>query len=125
MYADISAPTQMLTEYNSNLNVTIMLDHYDWYMMPVFNADGYEYTHTTVSEQLKKTVERDKFMCLVILSATEFSHRTDFGERPSHRTKAAHASVSTRTVTLDFTGEVSELANASVLETDMTFKLTL
>ena len=28
--------------------VRYMAESYDWYIFPVFNPDGYEYTHTTV-----------------------------------------------------------------------------
>ena len=39
----------MASLYATNFNVTVMMDRYDWYFLPVANPDGYEYTHTAVS----------------------------------------------------------------------------
>lgn len=39
----------MLTKYGNDASVTAMVDKLDWVIMPVFNVDGYEYSHTTVS----------------------------------------------------------------------------
>ena len=39
----------MLTSYGTNAEVTDLMDHYDWYILPIANPDGYEYTHTNVS----------------------------------------------------------------------------
>ena len=55
----------MLTEYNHDANVTKMIDHYDWYILPVFNADGYEYSHTTVSRQLPKILTIKQYVIFV------------------------------------------------------------
>lgn len=30
-------------------NIRQIAEHYDWYIFPVYNPDGYDYTHTTVS----------------------------------------------------------------------------
>lgn len=32
--------------------VRYMAESYDWYIFPVFNPDGYEYTHTTVKKNV-------------------------------------------------------------------------
>ena len=40
---------QMLNSYGKDSSVTAMVDKMDWVIMPVFNVDGYEYSHTTVS----------------------------------------------------------------------------
>lgn len=37
---------QMLKKYGKDVSVTNMVDKMDWVIMPVFNVDGYEYTHT-------------------------------------------------------------------------------
>ena len=39
----------MLSKYGNDPSVTAMVDKLDWVIMPVFNVDGYEYTHTSVS----------------------------------------------------------------------------
>ena len=36
---------QMMTSYGSDGTVTRLLDRYDWYLMPVYNPDGYVYSH--------------------------------------------------------------------------------
>lgn len=38
---------QMLSKYGNDPSVTAMVDKLDWVIMPVFNVDGYEYTHTS------------------------------------------------------------------------------
>ena len=38
----------MLERSNSDSNVKKVLDDYEWNILPVFNVDGYEYTHTRV-----------------------------------------------------------------------------
>ena len=40
---------QMLSKYGSDPSITAMVDRMDWVIMPVFNVDGYVYTHTSVS----------------------------------------------------------------------------
>ncbi|PFX21403.1 Carboxypeptidase A4 [Stylophora pistillata] len=37
---------KMLKKYGKDVSVTNMVDKMDWVIMPVFNVDGYEYTHT-------------------------------------------------------------------------------
>ena len=39
----------MVNLYGNDPDVTMMLDSFDWYILPVFNVDGYEYTWTDVS----------------------------------------------------------------------------
>ena len=39
----------MLAKYGKDASVTAMVDKMDWVIMPVFNVDGYEYSHTRVS----------------------------------------------------------------------------
>lgn len=38
---------EMLSRYGKDSSVTAMIDKLDWVIMPVFNVDGYEYTHTS------------------------------------------------------------------------------
>ncbi len=41
---------QLVNKYNSGDQVTRdLLSYYDFYIVPVLNVDGYEYTHTNVS----------------------------------------------------------------------------
>ena len=40
---------QILATRRTNSDVKFMLDKYEWVILPVFNVDGYEYTHTNVS----------------------------------------------------------------------------
>ena len=39
---------QIIRQYGVDSNVTALVDMYDWYILPVVNPDGYEYTHTHV-----------------------------------------------------------------------------
>jgi len=39
----------MLNNYGKDASVTAMVDKMDWVIMPVFNVDGYEFSHTGVS----------------------------------------------------------------------------
>ncbi|XP_069112245.1 carboxypeptidase B-like [Argopecten irradians] len=38
---------QMLETYDSNKDMKDFVDSFEWYILPVFNVDGYEYTWTT------------------------------------------------------------------------------
>lgn len=38
---------QMLSKYGREQSITAMVDRMDWVIMPVFNVDGYVYTHTS------------------------------------------------------------------------------
>lgn len=38
---------QLLDKYDSDPNIADMVDKFNWYIIPVFNVDGYEYTFTT------------------------------------------------------------------------------
>ena len=37
-----------MTKYGSDKIVTSLVDHFDWYILPVVNPDGFQYTHTQV-----------------------------------------------------------------------------
>ncbi|XP_064611853.1 carboxypeptidase B-like [Liolophura sinensis] len=37
---------QLIEQYGKNQEITDLLDEIDWYILPVFNVDGYEYTWT-------------------------------------------------------------------------------
>uniref|UniRef100_A0A1I8EX10 Peptidase_M14 domain-containing protein n=1 Tax=Wuchereria bancrofti TaxID=6293 RepID=A0A1I8EX10_WUCBA len=39
--------TKLVTEYGKDSNLTHMTDKFDWYIVPVANPDGYEYSMTT------------------------------------------------------------------------------
>lgn len=50
----------MLKKYGKDASVTNMVDRLDWVIMPVFNVDGYEFTHTGVSAiKLQRNVLRE------------------------------------------------------------------
>ena len=38
---------QLLAQYGSDVNSTLLVNSLDWYLIPVMNPDGYEYTWTT------------------------------------------------------------------------------
>jgi murein tripeptide amidase MpaA len=39
---------ELETKYETDPVIQSMLDQLDWYIMPVMNPDGYEFTHTEV-----------------------------------------------------------------------------
>ncbi len=39
----------MIREYGTDEEATRLMDNFNWYILPVFNPDGYDYTWTTVS----------------------------------------------------------------------------
>lgn len=43
----------MLDRYGIDAKITDIVDSYTWYIIPVFNVDGYEYTWTTVIHIVK------------------------------------------------------------------------
>lgn len=48
-------PTQavyIIQELVENLNNREMIENVNWYIIPVVNPDGYEYTHTTVGDTI-------------------------------------------------------------------------
>ncbi|XP_076350580.1 carboxypeptidase A2-like [Tachypleus tridentatus] len=38
--------TQLVEKYNSEKDVKLLVDSYEWYILPCVNPDGYEYSHT-------------------------------------------------------------------------------
>ncbi|XP_071488106.1 carboxypeptidase B-like [Diadema antillarum] len=50
---------QLLKQYDSSSEVKQILDGIDWYILPVFNVDGYEYTWTT-NRMWRKTRSRTR-----------------------------------------------------------------
>ncbi|XP_013793770.1 carboxypeptidase B-like, partial [Limulus polyphemus] len=38
--------TQLVEKYNSEEDVKMLVDTFEWYIMPCANPDGYEYSHT-------------------------------------------------------------------------------
>ena len=42
---------QLVTNYNEDPVISDLLEEFDWYILPVMNPDGYEYSHTTVSSR--------------------------------------------------------------------------
>ena len=40
---------QLINDYTTDAVVRRLVDTYDWYVIPLLNPDGYNYSHTTVS----------------------------------------------------------------------------
>ena len=40
---------QLINDYESDQEIRQIADQYDWYILPVLNPDGYEYSHVRVS----------------------------------------------------------------------------
>ena len=38
----------MVTKYGSDPEITALVDKFDWYIMPLANPDGYDYSHDSV-----------------------------------------------------------------------------
>lgn len=82
-------PASILYMLNELLNskspdVRSLAESHEWYIFPVFNPDGYVYTHTTVGylKRIKKLlVEKfDEFLIIFL------NLRTAYGERPANHT---------------------------------------
>ena len=59
---------QMLSQYKTNENITKMVDAFDWYIVPVFNVDGYVYTWETVCCRFNSINENDSTVILTVCS---------------------------------------------------------
>lgn len=57
--SDLLQP-QALTTYGSDAQMTSLLDQMDVYVLPVFNIDGYDYTHKNVCGEMKYSVVSSK-----------------------------------------------------------------
>lgn len=63
-------PLQALTTYGENAAMTSLLDQMDVYVLPVFNIDGYSYTHTNVGGADRPTTsQRRKLQETLTVSA--------------------------------------------------------
>ena len=64
----------MLKKYGKDASVTNMVDRLDWVIMPVFNVDGYEFTHTGVSAtKLQRNVFLREVQAVRLLKYLELS----------------------------------------------------
>jgi len=54
---------KLVSTYTSDATTRAMLDKYDWYIMPVLNPDGYEYSHTN-DRMWRKTRSRTAAFCV-------------------------------------------------------------
>lgn len=43
---------------SNDTEIRKLANNYDWVIVPVTNTDGYEYTHTRVSEKKEKTFQK-------------------------------------------------------------------
>jgi len=48
---------ELVTKYGSDRKITSLIDRYDWYIMPILNPDGYQYSHT--SERMWRKTRSD------------------------------------------------------------------
>jgi murein tripeptide amidase MpaA len=56
---------QQLVENNAANSA--LTDAVDWYILPVLNPDGYEYSHTTVSEIYSQPLHTNDSQCILYL----------------------------------------------------------
>lgn len=105
---------QALDTYGSDAEMTSLLNEMDVYVLPVFNVDGYEYTHTRVSRSfepdlhtlptLTRSICSDLFasMCDVLTLSTLGDYRTGCGGKlaPGSQEPAALELIPTGTLTL-------------------------
>ncbi|CAH1779122.1 unnamed protein product [Owenia fusiformis] len=54
---------QLTSRYASNSNIRKMVDDFDWYILPVANPDGYEYTHTNDRMWRKTRAPTNDYYC--------------------------------------------------------------
>ena len=47
---------QLITEYNSSRCVRHIIENFDWYILPVANPDGYEYSRIRVSRTMSSCI---------------------------------------------------------------------
>ena len=66
---------QMLTKYNQDSSVKIMVDKMDWVIMPSLNPDGYKYTWNGVSSEMFLNLGQTRKHCYKIGKICKtFSH---------------------------------------------------
>jgi len=74
---------QLVDGYKSgDSDITSLLSTFDWYILPVANPDGYEYTHTTVSIENFRLISKN--FCFKLLQ-NECYLRIECGERLGNR----------------------------------------
>jgi murein tripeptide amidase MpaA len=63
----------LLSKYNQDPTITQLVDQFDYYILPVFNVDGYVYTWTTGNNELRRRIyvsfHRLKIVCGARLEA--------------------------------------------------------
>ena len=62
----------MLTKRNTDASVRQLLSEFEWVILPVFNVDGYEFTHTEVCfspPAVKRVLIFKKKTCFISLIA--------------------------------------------------------
>ena len=43
---------RLISDYGKDKNITILADYFDWYILPMFNPDGYEYSWKNIETRL-------------------------------------------------------------------------
>ncbi len=84
-------PPQALATYGSDSQMTSLLNTMDVYVLPVFNVDGYEYTHKTVCYNFRPKftvwpnrnhavlfISKNLLICLMRVWHVYFVHFGDF-----------------------------------------------
>ena len=64
-------PPQALSTYGSDSQMTSLLNEMDVFVLPVFNVDGYDFTHKSVCSNCKRiyiysSAQRTQY-CIVVL----------------------------------------------------------
>ncbi|XP_067936580.1 carboxypeptidase B-like [Watersipora subatra] len=54
---------KLINDYGSDSTVTAMLDAHDWYIIPLLNPDGYQYSHDTDRMWRKNRAEPSRRQC--------------------------------------------------------------
>lgn len=93
---------------SSDPEVQSLLDNYNWYILPVANPDGYEYTHTTY-RMWRKTRSRNGLICW----GTDPNRNFDFQWRHS---SSENTSTDPCSVNYSGTAPFSEIESRSLAE---------
>lgn len=54
---------ELVSKYGSDRQITSLIDRYDWYIMPILNPDGYQYTHDSQRMWRKTRSQNRGYRC--------------------------------------------------------------
>jgi len=63
---------QLIDDYPRDPEVKELVDKYDWYLLPIVNPDGYSYTWSKVTENL-----RWQFFIVMVFQLISRKHKTE------------------------------------------------